>query len=74
LAFKSGGFVWDVLHFLKRQATTEKEEEQVNELPIRYRIIQTTMISISQHKTSALGFERKVTGTSAQIADQQFTL
>ena len=33
-AFKSGGFAWEVSHFLKRQATTEKEEEQVNEFAI----------------------------------------
>ena len=44
LAFKSGGFAWEVSHFLKRQATTEKEEEQVNELAI----------SISPRKTHGL--------------------
>jgi len=44
LALKSGGFAWEVSHFLKRQATTEKEEEQVNELAI----------GISPHKTHGL--------------------
>jgi hypothetical protein len=34
LAFKSGGFALQVLHFLKMQATTEKDEGQVSELPI----------------------------------------
>ena len=34
LAFKSGGFAWEVLHSLKIQATTENDEEQVNELTI----------------------------------------
>ena len=48
LAFKSGGFAWEVSHFLKRQATTEKEEEQVNELAI----------SISPRKTHGLAAMR----------------
>ncbi len=33
-AFKSGSFVWEVLHFLKKQATTGNDGEQVNELTI----------------------------------------
>ena len=48
LAFKSGGFAWEVLHFLKTQATTGNENEQLRELPI----------SISPRKTHGLAAMR----------------